>query len=550
MTQGQGTISSEPLGHGDNSRGSYQYENTPITLTATPDEGWVLDHWEEVLGVGRTQTVGSKETFTFRARADRSLRAVFARERFTLTTHARGDDGYVQRTFPGKPAYTYPATSVVRLDPCAGYGSVFSHWEGDYDPWPEDAGALLLSMDRDRDVTAVFRPTLDVDSVVFDGTERPLKEVLWVDEPLEFTVHFHPALPENHTLADVIPDPLTIKVRTATTEHALDYGESGVSYALADKRRSIKVTVTGAARDAWNLVPSNEDDNVRQYCSVEAPSSTNWYDSDAFDDMMAKHGSTVWSDETAGPWVQDEAMRLRAPKLGLIQSWINVAHWTAADVKRYLIAGGATTLTAAAAGQNEIERSAQRLVADQADCLYVSAHGSHSTGNIILRNQRLLPTVTLSPGDVQWNQGLTHVFFALCSVLDVLGEHPPSPSTDKPGINWATSGPDEFFGYRAWAPGDALRCPDNYVYEYFTARIIRHFAIVHDSEAALAWGVTNRHHAASNLGCWHACVIDAKSRVFHWFTVVDKNNGNVIYEEPGLTYREVNDAIDWKSDNM
>ena len=127
---------------------------------------------------------------------------------------------------------------------------------------------------------------------------------------------------------------------------------------------------------------------------------------------------------------------------------------------------------------------------NQADYFYYSGHGHHSTGNL---------QGDFSPESVQqyWNQDLSAVILAGCSVLDI-NDYNKNFSGDEhnfsPGKRWERTGPQYLLGYNGSAPGDQGGAPARIVTRWISMRNVY--------GDAGAWMEANAKNRA-----WNACAI-------------------------------------------
>jgi len=171
----------------------------------------------------------------------------------------------------------------------------------------------------------------------------------------------------------------------------------------------------------------------------------------------------------------------------------------------YIIAGGADFI---AVQTDEVWDIG--LLQNQSDWLYISAHGSHSTGSL----------GGVLPSQVDWKRDLYLVIVAGCSVLDVddmNNNYSGAAHTASPGRKWAPTGPKILLGYNYYAPAD-----DHAGDPQFTAKIVettfeRRFQNGETWEHA--WGYANKDLAGGLRDSpYNACaiVIDGEQRTY-WY---------------------------------
>jgi hypothetical protein len=139
---GSGTTSPLP--------GSYAHDDgTEVAVTADPEMGWLLDHWE-LDGVD----VGDTAPYTVVMDADHTLTAVFvettaAQYSLTITVSGSGTTSPV----PGTASYDENTMVSVDAQPDAGW--MLDHWELDGVDIG-DANPYSVTMDDDHALQAVF----------------------------------------------------------------------------------------------------------------------------------------------------------------------------------------------------------------------------------------------------------------------------------------------------------------------------------------------------------------------------------------------------------
>jgi hypothetical protein len=141
-------ITATPGGTTDPVPGSYLYdEGTVVPVTAFPDSGYVLDHWEL-----DGDNVGSANPYNVTMDADHTLRAVFKEITYTLTITTT--TGGTTSPYPGDHVYSSGTNVPVTAIPQEGYQ--FDHWELD----GSDVGSAnpyIVIMDTDHTLHAVFK---------------------------------------------------------------------------------------------------------------------------------------------------------------------------------------------------------------------------------------------------------------------------------------------------------------------------------------------------------------------------------------------------------
>lgn len=134
---GQGTVTTTPPNTGPYPQG------TVVTLTATPDVGWVFQGWSGDL-------TGSASPATLTMTLDRAVRATFVPLPLYTLTITKSGAGTVTHT-PGGSSYF--ANTVVALSTAPAQGWVFTGWSGDASG---TVNPLSVTMDASKSVQANF----------------------------------------------------------------------------------------------------------------------------------------------------------------------------------------------------------------------------------------------------------------------------------------------------------------------------------------------------------------------------------------------------------
>jgi hypothetical protein len=150
------TVSGNGTATADPSNGPYT-NSSIVSLTATPDPGWVFDHWSG-------DASGSNNPISVSVTAPMSVQAVFV-PLFSLTATSPGGGSANVNPTPGP----YPSNSVVSVTASPGPGWTFLGWQG-------DAGGtnnpLSLTMDSPKNISAVFGIRLGI-AITFPGGVSP-----------------------------------------------------------------------------------------------------------------------------------------------------------------------------------------------------------------------------------------------------------------------------------------------------------------------------------------------------------------------------------------
>jgi len=135
---GQGAVALDPPG------GVYE-AGTPVTLTATPDEGWYFGGWS-----GDLNTASAVEHLTLDG--NKAVTATFTQEppvTHTLTIAIAGDGSGV--VTPTVGAHVYVSGTLVTLGATPNADSVFAGWSGD-----PGCASGQVTLDADKVCTATF----------------------------------------------------------------------------------------------------------------------------------------------------------------------------------------------------------------------------------------------------------------------------------------------------------------------------------------------------------------------------------------------------------
>lgn len=124
-------------------------EGTPVTITATPNTGWVFDRWlGDATGVDPTVTVIMNRAKWITAQFQEAPPPL---EMFSLGISVTPEEGGY--TNPAADIYTYQSGQQVWITATANHGWRFVQWEGSF---PSRLATISLIMDSDKWVNAVF----------------------------------------------------------------------------------------------------------------------------------------------------------------------------------------------------------------------------------------------------------------------------------------------------------------------------------------------------------------------------------------------------------
>jgi hypothetical protein len=148
---GNGTVAVSP------ESGPY-LENTPVTLTATPNSGYELASWS-----GTDDDTSIELTNTVTMNSNKVVNVYFTEITYSLTVTSTGEG-----TLSVEPNQDeYVINSVVSIQATASEGWLFDHWEGDV-AYPNSA-STTVTMDSDKAVNAVFTQITYTLTMAVDG---------------------------------------------------------------------------------------------------------------------------------------------------------------------------------------------------------------------------------------------------------------------------------------------------------------------------------------------------------------------------------------------
>ncbi|WP_411272911.1 InlB B-repeat-containing protein [Daejeonella sp.] len=136
--------SNPPAGGTTDGEGAYPI-GTSVTAIASQNTGYTFTNWTD-LTTGAV--LSTSPNYTFVLSANRSLRANFTLNTYTLTTS--GANGTVTKA-PDQPTYNHGSTVVLTATPSPGF--VFTSWGGDASG---STNPLTVTMDRNKTITALF----------------------------------------------------------------------------------------------------------------------------------------------------------------------------------------------------------------------------------------------------------------------------------------------------------------------------------------------------------------------------------------------------------
>ena len=456
-----------------------------------------------------------------------------------------GDDcfGYVEFVGGGASA-KYPLDSDADCDGAVDYrevtlravpqpGYAFSHWDFGHGVDKGDAPGMTLAeraAARGLPETPVKSSTSQTVTVTITGLATNVTAVFTIPAIDNVTITSFPTitepLPELEPLADAddfvfevtgedlecrelrpvigtsllnnwkeeVPNPLP-GVTLGPGDYTIEY-LNGKAYIL----------VENAKLASLGLIPQTRDDGREENFSSDAFESTNYNDSEAFDDEAP--GIQYAVARGAGNWAETSTTDQSGG--GVVRP---IPPWSAAHTRGANILApqyGGVMKIWVRFGQDDTHRYDIAMIQNQADWVHISGHGSSATG----------VAAGLSPSNVDWQGDVKYAIIIACSVLDAW-EGP-----DLPGKAWAQTGPKFLFGYHATAPSDALTWTSP-IDHFYTAKIVSKFFFYKNkgemlgpawlqANADMAWQINNDYIPSLSLtSARNATAIDVEGNTCH-----------------------------------
>jgi len=136
------TISTSPAGGGSVNPASGKYnKDTKVALTATPEQGYIFDHWSGA-------ATGTSNMTTVTMDTDKAVTAHFS-GKYTLNIHVTPSGAGTIDPFGG----AYDKGTEVTLTANPAKGSVFDHWSGDA---AGTSNEITITMDTEKRIVAHF----------------------------------------------------------------------------------------------------------------------------------------------------------------------------------------------------------------------------------------------------------------------------------------------------------------------------------------------------------------------------------------------------------
>jgi Leucine-rich repeat (LRR) protein len=143
-------------------------DGAPVTIDALPAAGWLFSHWDGDIGAADPNVTPLDVVMDM----DRNITAVFVEVTWDLQLSVMGQGSTVPQE---GVVHTYVDGTDVLIEAVPAAGWAFSVWEGDIGAADPSVTPLTVTMDMDRNITAVFvEVTWDLQvSVTGQGTTVP-----------------------------------------------------------------------------------------------------------------------------------------------------------------------------------------------------------------------------------------------------------------------------------------------------------------------------------------------------------------------------------------
>ena len=144
------TVTAAEGGSVDISGGDYN-ENSNVTVTATPADGYTFSEWSG-------NASGSSNPLTVSMTGNKDITANFIRTQYTLSVGKIGEGTITQEVISSdKTSEEYNSGDVVRLIATPSGGSIFNSWSGSS---TETTNQIDVTIDGTKSVTATFEETI------------------------------------------------------------------------------------------------------------------------------------------------------------------------------------------------------------------------------------------------------------------------------------------------------------------------------------------------------------------------------------------------------
>lgn len=142
------TLTTEVVGNGTLNPTSGQFdEGESVTITSTPDSGWVFSNWEGDL-------ISSQTPATITMDSDKRIIGVFKRKEYTLNITIEGEGSVSERIVSQPKVTDYLFETVIELTSIPSEGWEFVEWSGDVSS--QDT-VIEISINQEKSITANFK---------------------------------------------------------------------------------------------------------------------------------------------------------------------------------------------------------------------------------------------------------------------------------------------------------------------------------------------------------------------------------------------------------
>lgn len=129
--------------------------DTNVSIESTANEDWAFNHWSGDVPLGEE----SNNSITITINSDKSIRANFIQLRCKLTIESF--EGGTTNPNPG--TFKYDTGTAVTIQAISDTDYDFTRWSGDVPPQQEYDNPLILIMDTDKSISAIFSPIYEED---------------------------------------------------------------------------------------------------------------------------------------------------------------------------------------------------------------------------------------------------------------------------------------------------------------------------------------------------------------------------------------------------
>ncbi|MEL0457547.1 CARDB domain-containing protein [Flavobacteriaceae bacterium SZ-1-7] len=153
------SLTTEQTGNGSvviSPNNNYFEEGVSVNVEAVADNGWVFDRWE----IDLTSSINAE---TILMDSDKTVRAIFVQESYTLVTNTQGNGTITVNPVSGP----YLSGTSVDVSAIPDSNWSFNGWEGDLGSFNNDE---TLLMDSNKSITAIFTEGLILRTQVVNAT--------------------------------------------------------------------------------------------------------------------------------------------------------------------------------------------------------------------------------------------------------------------------------------------------------------------------------------------------------------------------------------------